>query len=98
MKLEGIKPVKVRDYQLISEDDIRKRTEISEYLRTLGIYNSLYTNKSGLYNLKHSDGIHRYMDDALDAQTLLENDEELPQDLLDRLVYYKPIVDKMLED
>lgn len=46
----------------------------------------------------HLDGLHNYLGDSLEAQQLIENDQELPQDILDRLEYYKPIIDKQLEE
>lgn len=36
--------------------------------------------------------------DAYEAQRLLENDKEILQELLNRLAYYKPIIDKALNE
>lgn len=65
-------------------------------LREIGVYVAMYTD--GIEWPGHPDGIHNYREDATEAQHLIENDQELPQDLLDRLAYYKPIIDKQLEE
>lgn len=43
-------------------------------------------------------GEHNYRKDATEAQKLIEADKEIPQDLLDRLTYYKPIIDKIINE
>lgn len=67
-----------------------------ERLASLGIYIRLYSNS--LQNIQHPDGEHTYRKDATEAQKLLEDDKKLPQDLLDRLAYYKPIIDKIINE
>ena len=42
--------------------------------------------------------VNTYRKDATEAQRLLESEQELPQDLLDRLAYYKTIIDKALNE
>lgn len=79
----------------LTDEQIAKREEQHDILRKLGVYVALYTD--GSINFPgHPDGIHNYLADADEAQNLVENNKELPQDLLDRLAYYKPIMDKQL--
>lgn len=80
-----------------SKEDIKNRNERDEYLASLGVYTSLYTSDSSL-NIEYIDGKHNYREDYIEATMLVRDNQELPQDLLDRLAYYKPIIDKQLEE
>lgn len=66
-----------------------------QYLESLGVYISLYTD--GFEFPVHPDGIHTYSKDSHLAKELVFEDKELPQDLLERLAYYKPIMDEALK-
>lgn len=77
-----------------SKEDIEKR---NKYLKSLGVYTSLYTSDSSL-NIEYIDGKHNYRQDSIEAIMLVRGGQELPQELLDRLAYYKPIIDKQLEE
>lgn len=81
-----------------SKKENDKYEEMLKKLENLGIYIRVYCDATGIFKLKHPDGIHTYKKDAAEAQKLLENNQELPQDLLDRLAYYKPIIDKELNE
>lgn len=63
-------------------------------LQQLGVYVATYDR--GLYYPEHPDGIHNYMKDSREAIKLVYANKELPQDLVDRLMYYKPIIDEQL--
>ena len=65
-------------------------------LESLGIHIRVYSDV--FQNIKHPDGKHTYRADASEAQRLLKDDKDLPQDLLDRLAYYKPIIDQQLKE
>lgn len=80
-----------------SKEDIEKRNKRNKYLESLGVYTSLYTSDSSL-NIEYIDGKHNYRQDSIEAIMLVREGQELPQDLLDRLAYYKPIIDKQLEE
>lgn len=86
----------------VNNMDITQLSRIEKYeimverLASLGIYIRLYSNS--LQNIQHPDGEHTYRKDATKAQKLLEDDKKLPQDLLDRLAYYKPIIDKIINE
>lgn len=80
----------------LTDEQIAKREKQHDLLRKLGVYVALYTDGSIKFP-GHPDGIHNYLADAHEAQKLVESEQELPQDLLDRLAYYKPIMDKQFE-
>ncbi len=80
----------------LTDEQIVKREKQHDLLRKLGVYVTLYTDDSIKFP-GHPDGIHNYIADSLEAQKLVESEQELPQDLLDRLAYYKPIMDKQFE-
>lgn len=79
-----------------SKEENEKYEAMVTKLASLGINIRLYS--SSLQNIQHPDGEHTYRKDATEAQRLLEKGQELPQDLLDRLAYYKPIIDKELNE
>ena len=78
----------------ISEEENVKYESMLNRLADLGIHIRVYSSLS--QNIHHPDGVHTYRKDATEAQRLLENNQELSQDLLDRLAYYKPIIEKQL--
>ena len=80
----------------ISNEESVKYEAILEKLADLGVHIRVYTGLS--QNIQHPDGMHTYRKDASEAQRLLESDQELPQDLLDRLAYYKPIIEQQLQE
>lgn len=80
-----------------SKEEVEKRNKRDKYLASLGVYTYLYTSDDSL-NIEYTDGKHTYMQDYIEAVLLVKNDKELPQDLLDRLAYYKPIIDERLKD
>ena len=80
-----------------SKKDIKKRNKRDEYLESLGVYTSLYTSDNSL-NIEYTDGKHTYRQDSLEATMIVRDGQELPQDLLDRLAYYKPIIEQQLEE
>lgn len=84
--------------QKFSKEENDKYETIVAKLASLGIYIRVYCDIDNVFTLKHPDGIHTYKKDAYEAQRLLENDKEIPQELLDRLAYYKPIIDKALNE
>lgn len=79
----------------ISKEENERYEAMVQKLADLGIHIRVYSSLS--QNIQHPDGKHTYRKDATEAQRLLESGQELPQDLLDRLAYYKPIIDKQLE-
>ena len=81
---------------ILTEEQKRIISEKHKTLRELGVYIALYTDD--FIWPGHLDGIHNYREDATEAQKLIENNQELPQDLLDRLVYYKPIIEQQLQE
>ena len=80
---------------ILTEEQKRIISEKHKTLREPGVYIALYTDD--FIWPGHLDGIHNYREDATEAQKLIENNQELPQDLLDRLAYYKPIIEQQLE-
>lgn len=80
----------------ISKEENEKYEAVIKKLADLGIHIRVYSSLS--QNIQHPDGEHTYRKDATEAQRLLEDNKELPQDLLDRLAYYKPIIDKALNE
>ncbi len=89
-----IPPLAYKDNR--TEDEIEESNNKIQYLESLEVYFSLY-----IENFKfpvHPDGIHTYLKDSRKAKELVEADKELPQDLLDRLAYYKTIIDKALNE
>lgn len=81
---------------ILTEEQKRIREQKHKKLRDLGVYVAMYTDCIEWPG--YPDGVHNYLGDSIEAQKLIENDQELPQDLLDRLAYYKPIVDKQLKE
>lgn len=81
---------------ILTEEQKHIREKKHKLLRQLGVYVALYTE--GIEWPGHPDGIHNYLSDSIKAQQLIDNDQELPQDLLDRLAYYKPIIEQQLEE
>lgn len=94
MNIANISIPKLNTPTISNEENMKYEAMLSK-LSELGIHIRVYS--SSLQNIQHPDGIHTYRKDAREAQRLLENDQELPQELLDRLAYYKPIIDKQLE-
>ena len=88
-------PALVPDIVETEEDKIKRCNKV-KYLESLGVYFSLYIERFDFP--VHPDGIHTYLKDSHEAKKLVEEDKELPQDLLDRLAYYKPIIDKALNE
>lgn len=90
------------DYEAITQARVTEAEENEKYeamvkkLADLGIHIRVYSSLS--QNIQHPDGEHTYKKDATEAQRLIESEQELPQDLLDRLAYYKPIIDKALNE
>lgn len=80
----------------ISKEENEKYEAMIKKLADLGIHIRVYSSLS--QNIQHPDGEHTYKKDATEAQKLIESEQELPQDLLDRLAYYKPIIDKALNE
>jgi len=65
-----------------------------QLLKKYGIDISLYTNNM-ISNVEHPDGIHNYRQDSYTAmQLVLKENKELPDNLKERLLYYKSIMDK----
>lgn len=79
----------------LSKEENEKYESVIKKLADLGIHIRVYNSLS--QNIQHPDGEHTYRKDATEAQRLLEDNKELPQDILDRLAYYKTIMDKQLE-
>lgn len=86
---------KLNTSTLTEEQNIKYEAMLNK-LADLGIHIRVYSNSS--QNIQHPDNMHTYRKDAREAQRLLENNQELPQDLLDRLAYYKPIIEQQLEE
>lgn len=70
---------------------------VGELFNSVRVYTSLYTSGNSL-NIEYTDGKHTYRQDSLEATMIVRAGQELPQDLLDRLAYYKPIIDKQLQE
>ena len=81
---------------ILTEEQKRIISEKHKTLREIGVYIALYTDD--FIWPGHPDGVHNYREDATEVQKLIENNQELPQDLLDRLAYYKPIIEQQLEE
>ena len=78
----------------ISEAENRQLQEKHILLRQYGVYVVCYTDKEQA-DIIHPDGIHNYWQDSCTAQRLvLVEDKELPEDLKERLLYYKNIMDE----
>lgn len=92
MRAKITKPYKL-NIPRTSKEGIKKRNKRDEYLESLGVYTSLYTSDNSL-NIEYTDGKHTYRQDSLEAILLVKDNQELPQDLLDRLAYYKPIIEQ----
>lgn len=88
-------PALVPDIVETEEDKIKRCNKV-KYLESLGVYFSLYIERFEFP--VHPDGVHTYLKDSHEAKELVKADKELPQDLLDRLAYYKPIMDKALNE
>lgn len=92
----NIKGAQLDKDDILTEEEKKNIRNCTEKLRQLGVYIGLYAE--GLHLPKHPDGIHGYITDAYEATKLVMDGKELPQDLLDRLAYYKPIIDEQLKD
>lgn len=71
----------------VSGNERRARIEL---LRQYGVHTALYTDGSITYP-EHPDGIHYYIKDASDAREIVMAGKELPEDLKERLLYYKSL-------
>lgn len=80
-----------------SKEELEKRNKMDRYLASLGVYTYLYTSDNSL-DIEYIDGKHNYRQDYVEAILLAKKDKKLPQDLLDRLAYYKPIIDARLKE
>lgn len=96
MKIEGVAPVELKESQIMTEEQKSIRNEKINFLRNLGVYVELYSDTSKLL-VYYKDTEYNYISDSTEAQKLVMCNKPLPQELLDRLAYYKPIVDKILD-
>ena len=85
--MESLKKLKLQDLKV----GMHVKTE-----QLSDLYVGLYAE--GIQFPTHPDGIHGYLTDAYEAKELIMSGKDLPQDLLDRLAYYKPIIDKQLKE
>lgn len=92
MRAKITKPYKL-NIPRTSKNDIKKRNKRDEYLESLGVYTS-----DNSLNIEYTDGKHTYRQDSLEATMIVRAGQELPQDLLDRLAYYKPIIEQQLQE
>lgn len=81
--------VPTKNKSTISGSERKIRIEI---LRDLGVNIALYTDSSIKFP-EHPDGIHTYMEDSDTAIKLVMNEgkREVPEDLKERLLYYKSL-------
>lgn len=86
----------VNNKETPTEKEVQIREDRYNKLRSIGVYIGLYAE--GIQFPTHPDGIHGYLTDAYEAKELIMSGKDLPQELLDRLAYYKPIIDKQLEE
>jgi hypothetical protein len=87
--------VKCNDSDALTDEQKKEREQKEVYLRSLGVYVRLYTN--GLIYPEHPDGVHNYYKDSAEATNLVMNNKIIPEDLKERLLYYKPIMEEQLE-
>lgn len=73
----------------VSGNERRARIEL---LRQYGVHTALYTDGSIKFP-NHPDGIHTYLEDSDTAIRLIMNEgkKEIPEDLKERLLYYKSL-------
>ena len=85
-------PIDPRDKLSNEEKSIREQKYL--LLREYGVYVARYTD-GNIECINHPDGIHNYRQDAhLAMQLVLKENKELPDDLKERLLYYKNIMEK----
>lgn len=95
MSKYGIKKVNIHvppKGKQLTPEQIKERKIRLELLRELGVHTALYTDGSIKFP-NHPDGIHTYLEDSDAAIRLIMNEgkKELPEDLKERLLYYKSL-------
>lgn len=91
MKLEGFKNLKLKNIEELTDEEKIDRTKKEEYLEKYGV--NIYSYTNGIELPRHPDGIHCYAVDSYEAYKLVMNEnKDLPEDLKERLLYYKKIM------
>jgi hypothetical protein len=87
--------LKCREQDILTEQQKIEIKEREKYLRSLGVYIRLYAEE--IEYPEYIDGIHNYISDSTLARKLVEQGKEIPDDLKERLLYYKPIMEEQLK-
>ena len=93
MSKYGIRKVNIHvpnKYEQLNEEQINERNRREDILEQYGVYTALYTDGSIKFP-EHPDGIHYYIKDASEARKLVMAGKNLPEDLKERLLYYKSL-------
>ena len=92
MRQANFKPIPLNSVSKLTPEENKAYEDKVEFLTTLGVDIRCY--RKNTETLKHPDGIHNYnQDSALALNLVLTKNEELPNDLKERLLYYKSIID-----
>lgn len=93
MKKLDINPVPLKPEQIETDEERKIRLFRENKLRELGVYTCIFTEKGFQFPV-YTDGIHNYKQDASLARELVYSDKEIPDDLKERLEYYKVEMNK----
>ena len=90
MKQVDIPRVKLNERDIVSAEEKEIRRIRHEQLKELGVYVALYVDESFQFP-EHPDGIHNYIEDANLAEKLIMSGAQIPDDLKERLLFYKSL-------